>query len=343
MPKLIAFLSLCALLVFAAGFVIWLRFLAPSGPWGRGLDTPALVRQMQQMKELVSVRYVIQKVVGMREPKTPFGQESILLMVQAKVIAGVDLARMSPADVQVKDRQHVILRLPPPHLLDVYLDEKETKVWDRHITWWTPWVAADPDLERKARMAAIEEVRKAALEGGILQDAEKSAETAIRDFLKALGIEVEFRPGAQSSRVPERPPHDLRARFSNLPRVASSDGRIREKARKALNDSWYGCARCVDRLDEFNQLGPIGRGGQSIDAARSGASMLDVVHHFIERERRSIVEEGLGKCEQREQRRGNESVGPKRRRAVLANLVERRGIEGAHVPQFANQLPPPQS
>lgn len=216
MPKAIAFLTLCGLLVIALSLVIWLRFLAPSGAWGRGLDTPAIVRQMQQMKELVSVRYVIQKVVGMREPKTPFGQESILLMVQAKVIAGVDLARMSRNDVEVKDRQHLILRLPPPHLLDVYLDEKETKVWDRHITWWTPWVAADPDLERKARMAALEEVRKAALESGILQDAEKSAETAIRDFLKALGIEVEFRPGTQSSMAIEKRHEDLRARFAKM-------------------------------------------------------------------------------------------------------------------------------
>lgn len=203
MPKLIAFLSMCALLVLALGLAIWLRFSAPFGSWGRGLDTPAIVRQMQQMKELVSVRYVIQKVIGLREPKSPFGQESILLMVQAKVIAGIDLAEITPHDVEVKDRRHMVLRLPPPHLVDAYLDEKETKVWDRRITWWTPWVAADPDLERKARMAALEEVRKAALEAGILGDAEKSAETAIRDFLKAFGIEVEFRPATQRSMLGE--------------------------------------------------------------------------------------------------------------------------------------------
>ena len=77
-------------------------------------------------------------------------------------------------------------------------------------------MAADPDLERKARMAALEEVRKAALESGILQDAEKSAETAIRDFLKALGIEVEFRPGTQSSMAIEKRHEDLRARFAKM-------------------------------------------------------------------------------------------------------------------------------
>ena len=66
------------------------------------------------------------------------------------------------------------LRLPPAKLFHVFLDEKQTKVWDRHITWWTPWVPFDPDLEHKARLTAQEDVRAAALKMGILDEAHRT-------------------------------------------------------------------------------------------------------------------------------------------------------------------------
>jgi hypothetical protein len=62
-------------------------------------------------------------------------------------------------------------------------------VWDRSITWWTPWVFPDVDLEHKARMEAIDDIKEAALEMGILGEARRNAETSIRVLLRAFGIE----------------------------------------------------------------------------------------------------------------------------------------------------------
>jgi hypothetical protein len=157
-------------------------------------DTPGLLREVQRLNELVSVKYSIQKVVGLKEEKVPFGSEAILLVVQGTVLGGIDLKELDERDIRI-DGRSIFLRLPQAHILHVYLDDKHTQVWDRRITWWTPWVPFNPDLERKARLAAIESIRSQAEEMGILGDARRNAEQTVQNLLKALGAaNVTFMP-----------------------------------------------------------------------------------------------------------------------------------------------------
>src|SRR5437879_8173551 len=102
-----------------------------------------------------------------------------------------------------------------------------------------------------------------------------------------------------------------------------------------MNESGYRGSGCVNRIEERYDLGSIGRKRERIDAAGSRASMRDIVHHFIEQIRRSVVEESLREGKQRKQRWRNVTVRPERRRAILANFVECRWIESPNVPQFA--------
>jgi hypothetical protein len=159
----------------------------------RFLDSTAVVTQVQKLNQLATVKYSIQRVVGLREPKVPFGEESILLMVQGEAIAGVDLSKLKPNDVAYTGKRSVTITLPAARLLNVFLDEKQTKVWDRQITWWTPWVPYDPDLEHKARMQALDDVRNAALQMGILDQAQSNAESSIRDLLAAVQLSTTFK------------------------------------------------------------------------------------------------------------------------------------------------------
>jgi hypothetical protein len=190
MAKLAAFISTFALIFLIIGLIVYSRVYAPGGTWLRPIDPPAIVSQVRGLKELVTVRYVVQKVVGITEARQPLGQESLLLMVQGRAQAGVDLGSVTQYDVQVTGKK-IKIRLPKAQIFDVFLDEKNTKVWDRRITWWTPWVSPDPDLEHKARMAAIDDIRQAAIDMGILRDAESSARAALRDLVAAMGDSVE--------------------------------------------------------------------------------------------------------------------------------------------------------
>ena len=158
----------------------------------RPRNSASVLTQVKQLNELATVRFSIQRVVGMTVSKRPVGSESSRLRVQGEVIAGVDLADIHPADVRFSSKKTVAIRLPQPKILQFYLDESQTKVWDRHITWWTPWVPYDPDLEHKARLSAEEEVRQAALRMGILSQARSNAERAIRNLLSALGMQAGF-------------------------------------------------------------------------------------------------------------------------------------------------------
>lgn len=195
LSKLIAFVSTFLAVSLFIGIVAYFRYYAPVGSFiHRDLDPEAVVHEVRQLNDLVTVRYVIQKVVGLKEERQPLGSESILLMVQGKVLAGVSLGDVNQYDVQNVHGHTADLRLPPPHLIDAYIDEQNTKVWDRGVTWWTPWVAPDQDLEHKARLLAIDSIRSAAVDSGILNDARRNAQESIRKFLAPFGITtVNFR------------------------------------------------------------------------------------------------------------------------------------------------------
>jgi hypothetical protein len=189
--KIAAIISTCVAVALVIGIFAYAYI---RGAFTRHpLDPQALVTQVKQLRQLVTVKYSIQDVVGLREEKVPFGEESILLMVKGEAVAGVDLSAITPRDVRYIDKRAVMVTLPRAKLLDTTLDEKKTKVWDRRITWWTPWVPYDPDLEHKARLQAIDNVRSAALGMGILGQAQKNAEISIRGFLGAFELKANFK------------------------------------------------------------------------------------------------------------------------------------------------------
>jgi hypothetical protein len=184
MRQLFNVCSVLALLVAVS--VLWV-----SKREGRlALDPPSVLAQVQRLNQLATTRYTVQKVIGLTEQKQPVGSESILLIVQATVQAGIDLAGLHPDDVLVHSDGTVVVRLPPSKILNVSIDEKETKVWDRQKTWWTPWVPYSLDLEQRARLAGLAAVNQAALDMGILPEATRNAETSIRGLLGLFGVKT---------------------------------------------------------------------------------------------------------------------------------------------------------
>jgi len=187
------------LIVFAAGGYFYYFLHRPQEKRVRHtVDTPAVVQQIRRLSELVTVKYSIQKVIGLEEQKVPFGSEKVLLMVQATVLGGVDLSQLSTQDV-TSTATDVLIKLPAPRVMHVFVNDNETKVWDRSKTWWTPWVGFNPELEQNARRAALEAVQQAALQMGILSNAQQNAERTVREFLRTAGLSnVTFQAGANT-------------------------------------------------------------------------------------------------------------------------------------------------
>jgi hypothetical protein len=186
--------------LFLAGFIIaifgggiWLGFTVTR--WmkiGGGLhevDTATVVQQVQTLSDLVTVKYVLEKVVILEDAKW-YGENRVLLLAHGIVKAGIDLKKISAADVAISDKK-ISMKLPPPQITDAYLDDKNSQVID-HSTGLLR--AFDKDLEQTARANAVLDISRAARNDGILDEADKRAKLELELFLRQSGFEqVEFR------------------------------------------------------------------------------------------------------------------------------------------------------
>ncbi len=173
---------------------------------GSGLrveNTTAVVQQVQTLSDLVTVKYVMQKVEIVDSPpdstlgKFVQGDSRVLMLAQGVVKAGIDLKKLKPEDVAVSGKK-ISIRLPLPQITDAYLDDSQTKVIERTTGFLR---SLDKNLEQETRQNAVADIRRAAQENGILSDANERAKLELAMFLHEAGFEqVEFTSGG--SQIP---------------------------------------------------------------------------------------------------------------------------------------------
>ena len=125
-------------------------------------------------------------------PKSIAGDELTFYAV-GEVIAGIDLARLTPADVRVEG-DVLILRIPPPQILVTRLDNQKSRVIDRDTGALSKH---DDQLESRVRARAEAAVRNAAVRNGILDTAAKNGELQMAELLHKFGyqkVRVEQQP-----------------------------------------------------------------------------------------------------------------------------------------------------
>jgi hypothetical protein len=185
------FWTVVVLAIFTGG--AWLGFTVTRWmKWGSGLhleNTAAVVKQVQTLSDLVTVKYVLEKVVILEDVKW-YGENRVLLLAHGIVKAGIDLKRITSSDVTISGKK-IILHLPSPQITDAYLDDSQSQVID-HTTGLLR--AFDKDLEQTARQNAVDDIRRAARMDGILDEADKRARLELELFLRQTGFEqVELR------------------------------------------------------------------------------------------------------------------------------------------------------
>jgi Protein of unknown function (DUF4230) len=203
------FLAIFVLLIFATG--AWLGFKVTG--WtksGSGLheeNTATVVDQVQTLSDLVTVKYVVEKVIVLNDAKW-YGENRVLLLAHGIVKAGIDLKRINPGDVQISGKK-ITINLPPPQITDAYLDDRQTRV----IDYTTGLLRSfDKNLEQTARENAVTDIRRAAVQNGILSDAGDRAKLELAVFLNQAGFEhVEFVGGKPV--IPKGPENDSVPQF----------------------------------------------------------------------------------------------------------------------------------
>ena len=176
-------LTLAVYLTFTAA--CWLNHGAGLRLW----NTTSVVREVQPLASLVSVQYLLEKVVLLEAAKW-YGENRVLFLAHGVVKAGIDLKKPAPGDVEISGKK-ISLRLPPPQITAAYLDDKASQVID-HTTGLLR--SSDKDLEQVARQNAVDDIARAARRSGILDEAQKRARLEPENFFKGAGFEtVEFR------------------------------------------------------------------------------------------------------------------------------------------------------
>lgn len=180
-----------ALVVFIAGIWLGVRFIAKPGSSVHEEPTDSVVEQIQTLSDLVTVKYVVEKVVILDDAKW-YGESRVLLLAHGVVKAGMDLKKLKPGDVVVSGKT-ISIQLPPPELTDAYLDDRRSQVIDHSTGLLRTF---DKDLEQTAREDAVVEIRSAAVQNGILTDATDRAKLELALFLHEAGYqEVKFNGG----------------------------------------------------------------------------------------------------------------------------------------------------
>jgi hypothetical protein len=186
-------LGLAALISFLSAF---LAVRLQGGRTGRTpLTTATIIQRVQALSEMVTIKYVLEKVVVLEDPKylgglIPLGENRIILLAQGQVKAGVDFSKLAPGDVSISGHT-IVLTLPRARVTDAYLVEQRTQVLDYHTGLLVPF---DKALEQTARRNALTEITRAARQNGIEEEATRQACQQMTHFLQALGFtEVEVR------------------------------------------------------------------------------------------------------------------------------------------------------
>jgi Protein of unknown function (DUF4230) len=149
-------------------------------------DPITIIHDVRSLARLESVQYSIEKVISAGVDRGSldflFGDQ-LLFVAHGDVIAGLDLSRLTTDDIWTKDGV-LYMRLPEPEIFIAALDNDKSYVFNRDTGLLTK---GDINLETSARQVAEDEIERAALEDGILDQARLNAENYLVRLMRGLG------------------------------------------------------------------------------------------------------------------------------------------------------------
>ncbi len=149
-------------------------------------DPVTYINEVRALSRLETIQYSVEKVItgemGQGTFSFLFG-DKILFVAHGTVIAGIDMAKLMPEDMRFENGV-LTVKLPPAEIFIATLDNEKSYVYQRDTGYITQ---PDINLETQVRQKAEEEILKAALEDGILEQAQTNAEAYLLKFFAALG------------------------------------------------------------------------------------------------------------------------------------------------------------
>ena len=150
-------------------------------------DPVTYITEIRALARLETIQYSVEKVItaeiGQGSFDFLFG-DKLLFVAHGVVIAGIDMGKLEPQHMRYEGGV-LYVTLPPAEVFIATLDNQKSYVYDRETGIFTQGVN---DLETLARQTAEQEILKAAMEDGILTQAQINAEAYLLRFFTALGF-----------------------------------------------------------------------------------------------------------------------------------------------------------
>jgi hypothetical protein len=160
-------------------------------------DPVTIINEVQSLAKLETIRYTVEKVVTAEVNQGVLGPlfgDRLLFVAHGYVIAGIDMSKIKPVDMWLTGEM-LNVRLPATEILVATLDNDKSYVYDRKTGLFT---TGDPTLETQVRKVAEQEILKAAIAEGVLDQATTNAQTYLHWFFETLGYkQINFVPPNQ--------------------------------------------------------------------------------------------------------------------------------------------------
>jgi hypothetical protein len=149
-------------------------------------DPMTVIRDVRSLARLETIQYTVEKVITAQTGPGIFDSlfgDKLIFIARGLVVAGVDMSKLSPDDLRVENNV-LYVRLPATEIFIATLDNDKSYVYNRDTGLLRK---SDLNLETAARRAAEDEIEKAALEDGILDQARQNAENYLYRLFRQLG------------------------------------------------------------------------------------------------------------------------------------------------------------
>ncbi len=155
-------------------------------------DPVTIIHEIQSLARLETIKFSLEKIITAEIHQGAFDWligDRLLFVAHGEVIAGIDLNKLDPEDLEVKNGV-LYVTLPDVEIFITAIDNEQSYVYERDTGLFTH---GEVNLETEARRVAEQEIEKSALEDGILDLAEQNAISFLGRLFRDLGYpEVVF-------------------------------------------------------------------------------------------------------------------------------------------------------
>ena len=176
------------IIVLVAGFLFW-RFAKGIFGEDAGDKEPKVVvnyntilTSVEDLGKMELVRYNFKDVVEYEKNVSRFVPNSkVVLIVSGEAVGCVDFTKITSADIVFEGDSLVQIGVPEPEICYYKVDHSKSKVFSKENTYFQ-----DAALVEESYKYAEQNVKKAALNSGILRQTQENAEKILKPMLEEI-------------------------------------------------------------------------------------------------------------------------------------------------------------